>query len=389
MITPLIKLRDLLSKNPPAGGLDAILISSVSNIVYLTNYSGFSRDEREAYLFATKNQQYILTDGRYSTAVKTLIPDFKLIEISPKLSFEKALKNLIKKNKIKKIGFEGNDISFLEHKKLLKYFNNIYHLSISNLRSIKTLDEISKIEKACQLGDKTFDYILKQIKLGVSEKELANEIELFIKKAGGDISFSPIVAFGKNSAIPHHQITNNKLTNNEIVLLDFGVKLANYCSDMTRTIFFGKAPAEFKKMHKTVLKAQSLAINYLSRCHAEFISASQNKEILKRVQDDTGVKASDVDKIARDYIISQGYKTIPHSLGHGIGLEVHEQPRLSPTSKDVLKRGMVFSIEPGIYTPNFGGVRIEDLVVLEKSGLPRRKAGPHLLTHSPRHLIEI
>lgn len=367
MITSLVKLRGELLKNK----LDAVLISSIANIVYLVNYSGFSKDEREAYLFITKNQQYILTDGRYSQAVKTLIPDFKLVEISHKLSFEKALKSLTKKHKIRKIGFEGNDISFLEHKKLLQYFDDSNHRSLDFLRNIKSLEEISKIEKACKLGDKTFEHILKRIKLGINEKELANEIEFFIKRHGGDISFPPIVAFGKNSATPHHQTSDKRLTTKDkFVLLDFGVKLNNYCSDMTRTVFFGSANAEFRRMYNTVLRAQQKAIDFLASSFNSLASANKS------------LKASQVDKAAREYIISQGYKSIPHSLGHGIGIQVHETPHLSPKSKDILKEGMVFSVEPGIYIENLGGVRIEDLVVLTKSGA-------RLLTHSPKNLIEL
>ncbi|MBI2613296.1 MAG: aminopeptidase P family protein [Candidatus Levybacteria bacterium] len=372
MSTPLAKLKQEFAKKK----LDAVLISSFSNIVYLTNYSGFSKEEREAYLFITrlaakraKNQQYILTDGRYSQAIKKLVHNFKSIEISSKLSFEKALKQLIKKYRVKRMGFEGNNLTFLEHKKLSSRFNDLNHFSLNNLRAIKNKEEVSKIEKACVLSDKTFDYILKKIKLGVSEKEIANEIEFFIKKQGGDISFKPIVAFGKNSAIPHHQTSNQRLASSgQFVLLDFGVKLNNYCSDMTRTIFFGKPTAEQKRMYQTVLESQKKAIQQFSN--------------LTIKQLDKGIKASKIDKIAREHIISKGYKTIPHSLGHGIGIDVHEAPRLSPKSKDILKVGMVFSIEPGIYIPNLGGVRIEDLVVLEKKG-------PRLLTHSPKNLIEL
>jgi len=368
MIDSLEKLKQILKKNPPAGGLDAALISSISNIIYLTNYSGFSKEEREAYLLITQNRRYIITDGRYSEAVKNNIKRFELIEISPKLSFEKTLKNLAKKNKIKKIGFEGHNITFLEHEKLLQHFDGSNHRSVESLRIIKSSKEISKIEKACTLSDKTFDYILKKIKLGISEKELAFEIEFFIKKHGADISFRPIVAFGKNSSIPHHQSENLKLKTDNIILLDLGVKLNNYCSDMTRTVFFGKPTREQKRMYETVLEAQQKAIQQFSN-----LSMRRPKE---------QVKASEIDKAAREYIISKGYKSIPHSLGHGIGIDVHEAPHLSPKSKDILKEGMVFSIEPGIYIPGFGGVRIEDLVTLEKNG-------PRLLTHSPRTLIEI
>lgn len=371
MITPLTKLKKMIKKNK----LDAVLISSHSNITYLTNYSGFSKEEREAYLFIVTQPQrlthktsevlgYILTDGRYAQAVKTFIPDFKLIEISSKLTAVQVLKKLVEKNKIKKIGFEGDSLTHLEYKKLSSCFNDLNHISLNNLRSIKNAYEISRIERSCQLGDKTFQHILKKIKLGVSEKELAYEIEFFIKKHGGDISFPPIVAFDSNSALPHHVPTNNQLTNNQIVLLDFGVKLDNYCSDMTRTVFFGKAPKEFKKMYNTVLEAQKKALKHLGRWRGSDLDSSE------------------VDRIAREYIISQGYKTIPHSLGHGIGLQIHEPPRLSPKSKDILKEGMVFSIEPGIYLLDFGGVRIEDLVVLENNNV-------RFLTHSPKNLIEL
>ena len=363
MISPLSKLRKEFINNK----LDAILISSVSNIVYLTNYSGFSEKEREAYLVILKNKQYILTDGRYTEAVKLLIPDFKLIEISSKNPVDKILKELKKKDRIKKVGFEGNNISFSEHKKLLNRFDDSNHQNFDFLRSVKTPDEIYKIEKACKLGDKTFKHILKKIKLRVSEKELANEIEFFIRQNKGDISFSPIVAFGKNSAIPHHKTSNQRLASNgQFVLLDFGVKLNNYCSDMTRTVFFGSPNTEQRKMYETVLASQSHAIQYL-------------KSLIINQQ---SIPAKDIDKVARDYITSKGYETIPHSVGHGIGIDVHEAPHISPKSKDILKEGMVFSIEPGIYIPNFGGVRIENLVVLEKRKL-------RILTKSPRTLLTI
>ncbi len=363
MITQLARIHEDLAKNK----LDAILVSSISNIIYLSNYSGFSKDEREAYLLITKNHQYILTDGRYTQAVKTLIPDFKLIEVSSKNSAKEILSNLKIKHKIKRLGIEENDLKVSEHKSIKKHYDNTYHYSVNNLRTIKQDWEIEQIEKACELGDKAFDYVLKKIRLGISEKELAFEIEFFIKKNGGDISFRPIVAFGKNSAIPHHQTSDKKLKKEDkFILLDFGVKLNNYCSDMTRTIFFGRPTTEQKKMYETVLIAQQKSIEILNTCY-----------MLHNT-----VNASEIDKAARDYIISKGYETIPHSVGHGIGIDVHEAPHLSPKSKDTLKEGMAFSIEPGIYIPDFGGVRIEDLLVLEKSG-------PRLLTHSPKQLIEL
>jgi len=189
-------------------------------------------------LLITNKENYLITDGRYSEAVAG-IPGFKLIEISSSNSLEKVFENLSKK--IKKLGIDESNITVAENKKLKKYFRAIPIPDLKNLRVIKDKSEISKIEKACKLGDEAFDFILKKLKLGVSEKQIAFELEFFIKRNGADISFPPIVAFGANSSIPHHQTSDKRLKTNSIVLLDFGVKLGNYCSDMTRTIFFGKA----------------------------------------------------------------------------------------------------------------------------------------------------
>lgn len=345
--------------------LDAILISSVSNITYFTNYSGFSSIEREAYLLLTKSKYYLLTDGRYTEAVRN-IPNFTLVEISATNSLSESFFELAKTHNIQKLGIEENNLTVAEYKKNKKFFTRLTNISLRELRIVKEKNEIDAIEKACHLGDKTFDYVLKKIKQGITEKQLAYEIEFFIKKAGADISFTPIVAFENNAAIPHHQTSNQKLKTNNWVLLDFGVKINTYCSDMTRTVFFGTANDEQKHKYQTVFAAQQKAIDYLS-------SLTINHK---------SISAAEIDNIARDHITSQNYPSIPHSLGHGIGLEVHEAPNLSPKSKDTLKPGMVFSVEPGIYIPGTGGVRIEDLVVLEPTG-------PRLLTKSPRNLIEL
>jgi len=360
------KLKDQLKKEK----LDAVFISSVSNISYLTGYTNFSKDEREAYILVGNNFQYIITDGRYSEAIKKEVSHLKLYERGFENSTEDLLKSL--KGKIKTLGIEEDNLTVAEHKAIKKHFKNLKHFEVSNLRSIKEKWEIQKIKKACELGDKTFKFILGKIKVGVTEKQVAQELEKFIEENGAEFSFPPIVAFGKNSSIPHHQTSNKRLTiNDKLILLDFGVRWENYCSDMTRTIFFGKPDSKQKKIYEAVLKTQQEAVKFI-----EF-SIKAGKQL----------KASDVDKVARDYIISKGYPSIPHSLGHGVGLEVHEHPHLSPKSKEVLKEGMVFSIEPGIYLPagrygipDFGGVRIEDLFILQKDGLKQ-------ITNSPKNLI--
>lgn len=340
--------------------LDGILVSSVPTIFYLTGFAHFSTEEREAFLLLTKTRNYIITDARYSESIRQNVPHCELLEISARSGLSTLLKETAKKHSLIHMGFEAEDIRVAEHVALRKCFKKLKPVNLSTLRLIKEPIEVKSVQKACALGDDTFKYILPFVKKGVSEKELATLIELYIKKRGHDISFKPIVAFGRNAAIPHHGSSEEKLKLNNFVLLDFGVKVNGYCSDMTRTIFFGKPTTEQKRMYEVVLESQKRAIEFLNQ----------------------GIKAADVDKEARSYIESQGYPSIPHSLGHGTGVEVHEAPHLSPRSSEKLENGMVFSIEPGIYVSGFGGVRIEDLVVLEHSV-------PRLLTKSPKDLIEI
>lgn len=357
----ILKIKSLLATKK----VDVILVSSPAHIIYLTGFDHFTPFEREAFLLITKNNNYIITDGRYSEAVRENIKGFTLLEISSQNPLTKLLHSIAKKHTIKTIAVEENDITVSEYKILVKSFKKRVPTIVKDLRIVKDDNEIKLIEKACMCGDKAFEYILGLLKPGVSEKEIAFELELFIRKQDGELSFPSIIAFGKNSSMPHHKTGITRLHKNSIVLLDFGVKMHNYCSDMTRTVFFGSAPKEFRKMYQTVLAAQQKAIDKLYD-----ISIYHT------------LNTSGIDKIARNYITSNGYPTIPHSLGHGIGLEVHEPPRLSPRSKDILKPNMVFSVEPGIYVSGFGGVRIEDLIVLEK-------AGPRILTHAKRDLIEV
>lgn len=342
-----------IKQNLQKESIDAILVAGIANITYLTGYANFSKEEREAYLLITKDEQYIITDARYSQAVKKQVPHFQLFERGHNNPTDKLFKGL--KNKINVLGIEEDVLTVAEHKLLKKHFKKTKHIDIKKHRVIKRSEEIKKIEQAAKLGDKAFKYILKKFKPGITEKELAFELEIYIKKSGAEVSFPSIVAFGKNSSVPHHQTGQTILSNQpgQFILLDFGVKIENYCSDMTRTVLFGKPTEEQAKIYETVLEAQQKAIDFTN-------SLLKKGKILKAIA---------VDKVARDYIVSRGYPTIPHSLGHGIGLEVHEHPFLSPKSKEVLEQGMIFSIEPGIYLEDLGGVRIEDLYVVEKNNL--------------------
>ncbi|MDO8573630.1 MAG: Xaa-Pro peptidase family protein [Candidatus Daviesbacteria bacterium] len=329
------KLRiSTLQKKLKEEKLDAVLVSSVSNITYLSGYANFSEKEREAYIFIGADFAYLISDARYMEEIKSNVPHLTFFERSHK----NPIADLFKKHKIKNLGIEENNLTVSEFKLIKRHFKNLKHFEIS--RSIKTKKEIDKIEKACKIGDMAFEYILKKFKAGVTEKEIAKDMENLVRDRSAEFSFPAIVAFGKNSAVPHHHTGETVLNENEFVLLDFGVKFENYCSDMTRTFFFGKPNKKQKNMYQAVLKAQQKAV--------EAIEQGERK-------------------VAK--IFKAAGLAIPHSLGHGIGLEVHEAPHISPKSKEILKEGMVFSIEPGIYIPNFGGVRIEDLFVLEKNSL--------------------
>lgn len=342
----------------------ALLISSWSNIAYLTSFSGFSQTERECFLLLLNNKKYLITDGRYKEAVKKQTKGFEIIEVGASNFILNDSLGIL--GNIKSLAIEEDDLTIAELKIIKRRVKKTKNVDLSNLRIIKGETETTNIKKACKIADKAFDFITKELRIGVTEKEIANKIEGFIKDANAEPSFSPIVAFGINSALPHHISSKTKLKRNKIVLLDFGAKVNNYCSDMSRTIFFGKADDKFKKMHSIVLKAQQNAISLLK----------------SRIINRKSIRADEIDKIARDYILRSGYPNIPHSVGHGIGIEIHEAPFISPKASTQIKSGMVFSIEPGIYYPDYGGVRIEDLVIIKKNNIK-------LISRSRKEIIEL
>lgn len=373
------KLRELLKEKD----LDAVVVSSVSNIFYLTGISHFSKEEREAYLLITKTNAYFFTTSLYVEEVQKRVTGFEIQRIGRDEPFVKLLKAICEKETLGNIGFEEHDIRYFEYFWMQKGTKQLTPLSL-NIRMEKDAMEIEKIQKACDMGDKAFAYAVKQVKLGVSEKDIVTAIELFLKQHNADISFRPIVAFGENTSMPHYESSPDRvLQPKEPILIDMGAKVDGYCSDMTRTFFFGEPTEKQREIYQIVLESQQKAIAYI-------MSSLQDSGSPKRTsllqEGAAGMTASNVDKIARDYIISKGYPTIPHSLGHGIGIDVHESPRLSPSSDETLKNGMVFSLEPGIYLQNDMGVRIEDLAVIEN--LPDgRQAKLRILTLSKRELV--
>ncbi len=339
--------------------IEAVFVSKKENVRYLSNFKG-----DESYLFITREgAKYLLTDFRYTEQAKKEVTEFEVIDYKGKLY--DAIKDLMVSHNISKLFVEGYHLPFSfvsEMKEKLE--DRIYALSISldELRSVKDHEEIEKIKKAVEIADRAFEHILKFIKPGISENDVVAELNYFILKNGAKgFSFEPIVASGKRSSLPHGVATDKKIEAGDTVLIDFGCNFDGYMSDMTRTVFVGKVENQMVKIYHIVKEAQQKA-----------------EEFIKE-----GLKANEIDKIARGYIGSFGYmEKFGHSLGHGVGLEIHELPRLSPKSEMVLEENMVVTIEPGIYIEDFGGVRIEDIVVVKSDGC-------EILTKSSKELIVI
>lgn len=357
-----------LQNGLPNFEIEALLITSPYNIAYLTGIHAFSIEEREARLLITKRDTYLFTDARYTQMVKTLSPFVTIQEISASNPFVAELISLLDKNAIKTLGFEEENITYKEIADIEEKANStelIPSFGIAEgLREIKDNSEIVLIRQACALSDKGFEYIIKELKPGISELEIKTKLENFIRNNGGKISFDSIVAFGKNSAIPHHMSDKTTLGQNDIVLLDFGAKVDGYCSDMTRTVFVGQSTDEFQKMYTAVKEAQEVSIDYLK---------THMKE---------GFETKKAQELANSHLKAVGFSDIPHGLGHGVGLQVHEGPSVSLFSEDKLQPGMIVTVEPGAYIPGFGGVRIEDTALVTTDGI-------ELLTRSSKEISKM
>jgi len=331
--------------------LDALFITNQHNVSYLTGFTGLSTDEREGFLLLTKKNTYLLLFPTYFNLFEKDASGITTLCITHNKRLSLHLNEIIKKEKIKSIGFEEENLTIAELNSLQNKVKVKWQATkgiIEDLRVTKDKTELKHIREAARITDSAFEFIKGKIKKGITEKILALELEYFLKKNAGDIAFSPIVAFNQNAAIPHYLPTNNQqLTTNNLILLDFGAKVNGYCADMTRVVFFGTPKEKQIKIYNTVLSAQ--------------------KKVLSSLK--AGMAAYKIDKIARDHIISQGYPEYPHSLGHGVGLAIHENPRLKKDSKVILKENMVVTVEPGIYLPDFCGIRIEDLVLLKDKGV--------------------
>ena len=343
-----VKLNNLRQKfDQDDLGLDAILISSPENRRYMSGFTGSA-----GWLLISRDDATLATDFRYVEQAGKQSPDFRIHRTAPGLGW---FPEWTAEHNVKRIGFESDDVTISLHNAFRKAADESETTNhpeliptsgiVEQLRVYKDADELALLAKAIEIADEAIDEVAPRIEPGVTEEGVAWELEKAMRERGAEmISFDTIVGAGANGALPHHRADDTVIKPNDAIVIDMGAKYEGYCSDLTRTIFVGEPDAKFRRIYDIVLQAQLAA--------EEQVRA--------------GMTGEEADAIARDIIAEAGHgDDFGHSLGHGVGLAVHEFPRLGPRAEDTLEDGMVFTIEPGIYLPGWGGVRIEDIVVME------------------------
>jgi Xaa-Pro aminopeptidase len=325
--------------------LDGILFISLENIRYLCGFTG-----SDGAFMITQMESFFLTDSRYWTQSEEEVKGSQIIHYKKKLE---GISSLLLALELRKIGFESSFLPFSAHQFLIDRLSPEAKLvpledEIKNIRALKDKQELALLRTSIEIASDAFLHILELFKDGVMEKEIALEMEGLIKRKGADtLGFDMIVASGKRSALPHGKASGKQIEKGDFVLIDFGAEFQGYHSDQTRTVVCGNPSSEQQKIYQIVKEAHDQAI--------------------ERVR--PGVPIGEVDGAARDYIRNQGYgEYFGHGTGHGIGLAVHEAPVVNGENEGLLEEGMVFTIEPGIYIPDWGGVRIEDMVLVTPHG---------------------
>ncbi len=345
---------------------DAILIiqgnenSVDKTFFYLTGVEG-GLFEGSALVIKPDELKIITSALEEETARQT---GLEVVVANGKGEFENSVKEALKDSNI--VGLNYQALTLEEYKKLLRIVPEKEFIDVSSSimesRVMKSPEELDKLREAAKIGSEAFDKVLPKIKEGITESELASELAYEMMKLGAsEPSFSSIVAFGENASMPHYSPGQRKLRKNEFVLMDFGARYKRYCSDITRTVVYGRATEEMKEMYDVVYRAQTESMNIIRE----------------------NVNGKDVDLAARKVIDESKFKgRFIHSLGHGVGMDVHDHPALASTYDFPLKESMVVTVEPGVYIPKVGGVRIEDDVIVKKDTF-------ELITTAPRDLIEL
>lgn len=341
--------------------LDAVLVSYLPNIRYLCGFTGSA-----GVLLVTARDKVLLTDGRYTEQAKQEVKGAK-VKIVKKAALAAAAEWLQKHSRLTRIGIEAAHMTVAERASLGKALGRRASLIaappiVEPLRMIKDAEEIGAIRKACQLGVDLFATLISKLRPKVTESQLAGELEYAARQAGAEqMSFPTIIASGERSALPHGRASAAPIPPEGFVVCDFGVILAGYCSDMTRTVHVGRPQSEAQAAYEAVKEAQYAAL-----------------EAVK-----PGVTVGEVDHAARKLLYNHGLgKFFTHSTGHGLGLEIHEAPKIAAAQKEVLRPGMVITVEPGVYLPGKWGIRIEDTVVVTETGR-------EILTPCPKDLLTL
>ncbi len=345
--------------------LDAALISRNANKRF---FSGFRLGDAESAgfsgtLLVTREAKVILADSRYTEQAEAEAPDWTLVRTAA--SFAEELPSVLADHDVISVGLEAQAVSHADWSALAEAAPGLelhaFDEELVPLRVRKTAAEIEAIGRACSLTDACFAHLVGFVRPGMTEQQVAWELESYFRANGAEgLAFDPLVLAGPRAAMPHGRASDVKIEPGNVLLIDFGCQVDGYRSDMTRTLFIGEVPDAIRRYHDAVREAQAVAMDAIA----------------------AGVDGRELDRMARERIAREGVEPYGHGLGHGIGLETHEQPWLRRSASYTLEVGMVFSIEPGIYLPGVTGIRIEDIVTLEPSG-------PRLLTQSPREPITI
>lgn len=333
--------------------MDGILVTGLPNVRYLSGYTG-----SDAALFVGRTARWLFTDSRYTTQARAEAPDFRVAEYRLKVpEIGQALRT-----RVKRLGFEPGRMTHYLFREFRRHLRGVKLAPLPSvferIRGCKSAAEIRKIRRAGEIARAALREALPLLRPGARERDLALELEHLMKHRGADqVNFATIVASGRRGALPHGVASAKKLKAGELVTIDFGCSYLGYNSDQTLTFCLGRPTARQRKVYETVREAQALAIAAIR----------------------PGARLKEVDAMARDYIREQGFgRYFGHGLGHGVGLEVHEEPVLGPRSQGKLEPGMVVTVEPGIYIPGWGGVRIEDMVEVTETGarVLTRSSGP-------------